>query len=66
MISSAPEQQRWSSVRGFVQARMHELAFGVTTISPRLGPVLNPHNNVMHVGGEERLLRNLAVLRLAV
>ena len=34
------------------KTRMHELAMGATTINPNGGPVLNPHNNIMHVGGE--------------
>lgn len=34
------------------KTRMHELAMGATTINPNGGPVLNPHNNLMHVGGE--------------
>lgn len=33
------------------KARMHELAMGATTINPNGGPVLNPYDNVMHVGG---------------
>jgi Asp-tRNA(Asn)/Glu-tRNA(Gln) amidotransferase A subunit family amidase len=31
--------------------RMHELAYGGTSINVHGGPVLNPYNNTMHVGG---------------
>ena len=34
------------------KTRMHELAYGVTTINPYYGPVLNPYDNTCHVGGE--------------
>ncbi len=45
---------RLLSANGIVlgKTRMHELAMGATTINPNGGPVLNPHNNIMHVGGE--------------
>lgn len=33
------------------KTRMHELAEGVTSINVYGGPVLNPYNNTMHVGG---------------
>ena len=33
------------------KTRMHELAEGVTSINAYGGPVLNPYNNTMHVGG---------------
>lgn len=33
------------------KTRMHELAEGVTSINAHGGPVLNPYNNRMHVGG---------------
>lgn len=33
------------------KTRMHELAYGGTTINYAYGPVLNPYNLTMHVGG---------------
>lgn len=33
------------------KTRMHELAAGITSINVHGGPVLNPYNNRMHVGG---------------
>ena len=33
------------------KTRMHELAYGITTINPDNGTVLNPYNNLMHCGG---------------
>ncbi|KAK9849931.1 hypothetical protein WJX84_011846 [Apatococcus fuscideae] len=33
------------------KTRMHELAYGVTSINPFFGPVLNPYNNTCHTGG---------------
>ena len=33
------------------KTRMHELAYGITTINPDNGTVLNPYNNLMHSGG---------------
>ena len=36
------------------KTRMHELAEGVTSINVFGGPVLNPYNNAMHVGGVQR------------
>ncbi|KAK9838245.1 hypothetical protein WJX84_005685 [Apatococcus fuscideae] len=33
------------------KTRMHELAYGVTSINPYFGPVLNPYNNTCHTGG---------------
>ncbi|KAK9852856.1 hypothetical protein WJX84_010119, partial [Apatococcus fuscideae] len=33
------------------KTNMHELAYGITTINPDNGTVLNPYNNLMHSGG---------------
>lgn len=50
---SSPIVQRLLDAHGVVlgKARMHELAYDVTTINPFFGPVLNPYNNLAHVGG---------------
>ncbi len=38
------------------KTRMHELAYGVTSINPYFGPVLNPYNNTCHTGGVLKFL----------
>ena len=47
------------------KTRMHELALGATTINPNGGPVLNPYNNVMHVGGSSGGTAAAVAMRLA-
>ncbi|CAL5224479.1 g7172 [Coccomyxa viridis] len=47
------------------KTRMHELAMGATTINPNGGPVLNPHNNLMHVGGSSGGTAASVAMRLA-
>ncbi len=47
------------------KTRMHELAMGATTINPNGGPVLNPYNNVMHVGGSSGGTAAAVAMRLA-
>ena len=47
------------------KTRMHELALGATTINPNGGPVLNPHNNIMHVGGSSGGTAAAVAMRLA-
>ncbi|KAK9812686.1 hypothetical protein WJX72_002003 [[Myrmecia] bisecta] len=51
--TSSPIATRLLKANGVVlgKTRMHELAAGITSINPYYGPVLNPHNPVMHVGG---------------
>lgn len=48
---------RFLAANGVVlgKTRMHELAYGVTSINPYFGPVLNPYNNSCHTGGERTL-----------
>ena len=52
--ASSPLVDRLRQAHGIVlgKTRMHELAEGVTSISPAFGPVLNPHRVNVHVGGE--------------
>ncbi|KAK9812807.1 hypothetical protein WJX72_004169 [[Myrmecia] bisecta] len=51
--ASSPIVTRLLKANGVVlgKTRMHELANGITSINPYYGPVLNPHNPAMHVGG---------------
>ncbi|GAB4821099.1 hypothetical protein N2152v2_008145 [Parachlorella kessleri] len=51
--SSSPIVDRLLDANGVVlgKTRMHELAYGGTSINPVYGPVLNPYNNTCHVGG---------------
>ena len=45
--------------------RMHELAMGGTSINVHGGPVLNPYNNTMHVGGSSGGTGAAVAMRLA-
>ncbi|GAB4818661.1 hypothetical protein N2152v2_005707 [Parachlorella kessleri] len=64
---SSPIVQRLLDANGVVlgKARMHELAYGVTSINPYFGPVLNPYNNLAHVGGSSGGTGSLVAARVA-
>ncbi|CAL8463001.1 g2535 [Coccomyxa elongata] len=47
------------------KTRMHELAEGVTSINVYGGPVLNPYNNTMHVGGSSGGTTAVVAMRMA-
>ena len=47
------------------KTRMHELAEGVTSINVFGGPVLNPYNNAMHVGGSSGGTTAVVAMRMA-
>ena len=52
-LRNNPLVTRLRNANGVVlgKTRMHELAYGITTINPDNGTVLNPYNNLMHCGG---------------
>ena len=52
--NSSPIVTRLLKAHGVVmgKAHMEELAYGLTTINPVYGPVLNPYNNTRDVGGK--------------
>ncbi|KAK9859869.1 hypothetical protein WJX84_001886, partial [Apatococcus fuscideae] len=52
-LRNNPMVTRLREAHGVVlgKTRMHELAYGITTINPDNGTVLNPYNNLMHSGG---------------
>eukprot|EP00891_Asterochloris_glomerata_P000681 jgi/Astpho2/681/Aster-x0031 len=48
-----------------VKTRMHELAYGITSINPFFGPVSNPYNTTMHTGGSSGGTAALVAARAA-
>ena len=52
-FNNSPLVDRLQSAHGVVlgKTRMHELAFGGSTIAPGYHTTLNPYNNLAHAGG---------------
>ena len=53
-FNNSPLVTRLQAANGVVlgKTRMHELAFGGSTIAPGHHTVLNPYNNLYHSGGK--------------
>ena len=60
-FNNSPLVDRLRNAHGVVlgKTRMHELAFGGSTIAPGYHTTLNPYNNLAHAGGT--LLRSLHI-----
>ena len=67
LADTAPQRNSSDYVRRLIAAngvvmgktRMHELAYGVTSINPVFGPVLNPYDVTKIPGGDTSIIGKL-------